>query len=170
MACLQFAKSRGLSVIGSAGTSEGLALIEQQGADFMVNHREDGYMNRVMEFTKGRGVDVVVEMLANVNLGNDLPCLAKGGRVAVIGSRGPVQIDARELMTRRASILGVFLGNASEEEISEIHAAVQVGLKAGYLKPIVYLVLPFDQVAESHVQVINPSSGAQGKIVVHPWD
>lgn len=170
MACLQFAKSRGLTVIGSAGTSEGIELIEQQGADFTVNHREDGYMNRVLEFTKGRGVDVVVEMLANVNLGNDLPCLAKGGRVAVIGSRGPVQIDARELMTRRASILGVFMGNATTDEVSEINDALQAGLLAGYLKPIVYLVFPFDQVSESHVQVINPSAGARGKIVVHPWD
>lgn len=170
MAALQFAKSRGLSVVGSAGTPEGLQLISEQGADFTVNHRETGYMNLVMNFTKSKGVDVIIEMLANVNLGNDLPLLAKGGRVAVIGSRGPVQIDARELMSRRASIHGVFMAHATEEETKEINETIQVGLSKGLLKPIVYLSLPLDQISESHIQVINPSSGAQGKIVVRPWE
>lgn len=170
MAALQFAKSRGLTVIGSAGTSEGMRLIEEQGADFTVNHREEGYMNRVMDFTEGSGVNVIIEMLANVNLGNDLPCLSRGGRVAVIGSRGPAQIDARDLMMRRASIHGVFMSLATAEELDEVNAAIEEGLEKGVLRPIVYLSLPFEKVSESHVQVINPSAGAQGKIVVHPWE
>jgi NADPH2:quinone reductase len=170
MACLQLAKSRGHKVIGSAGTLEGLRLVAEQGADFTVNHREEGYMDRVMEYTNLKGVDVIVEMLANVNLGFDLTILAKGGRVAVIGSRGMAQIDARDLMSRRASVHGVFMAHATPEEVIEIDAAIQVGLTEGYLKPIVYLALPFDQIADSHAQVINPSSGAQGKIVVRPWE
>lgn len=170
MAALQLAKSRGLHVIGSAGTSEGLSLISEQGANFTVNHREEGYMNRVMEHTNSKGVDIIIEMLANVNLGNDLPLLAKGGRVAVIGSRGSVEIDPRDLMIRRASIHGVFVAHATEEELKEINESVQVCLENGDLKPIVYLSLPFNQVAESHVQVINPSAGAKGKIVVRPWE
>lgn len=170
MAALQFAKARKLRVVGSAGSADGLRLIAEQGADFTVNHREEGYMNRVMDFTEGVGVDVIIEMLANVNLGNDLPCLALGGRVAVIGSRGPAQIEARDLMIRRASVHGVFMSLATTEETAEIDTAIEEGLTQGYLKPIVYLALPFAQVSESHVQVINPSAGAQGKIVVRPWE
>ena len=160
MAALQFAKARGFTVIGSAGTAEGLRLIAKHGADFSVNHREDGYLAKVLEFTGGAGVNVIIEMLANINLGNDLAYLAKGGRVAVIGSRGPVQIDARDLI----------MANATPEEVTEIDQAVQDGLEAGQLHPVVYLALPFDKVSESHVQVINPSAGAQGKIVVRPWE
>lgn len=170
VAALQWAKARGHMVIGTAGTTEGIELIRQQGCDFTLNHREEGYMDRLVEYTNGRGVDVIVEMLANVNLGHDLPFLARNGRVVVVGSRGQVSIDPRDLMHKRASIRGVALGSATDVEIHEINEAVQAGLKANDLRPIVYLRLPFDQVAESHVQVINPSAGAKGKIVVHPWE
>ena len=57
--------------------------------------------------TGGKGVDVIVEMLANVNLGADLPLLAHGGVVAIVGSRGNVEINPRDLMLREASVIGV---------------------------------------------------------------
>lgn len=60
-----------------------------------------------MQATDGKGVDVIVEMLANVNLGHDLKMLAHRGTVAVVGSRGDVQITPRDLMSREASIVGV---------------------------------------------------------------
>lgn len=166
---MQLARARGLVVIGSAGTSEGIQLIQEQGVELAVNHREDGYLNRVLDHTKGRGVNVIIEMLANVNLGNDLPLLARDGRVAVVGSRGSVSIDPRDLMHRRASIKGVALGSVTPDEIQEINEAIQAGLTKRELHPIIYLTFPFAEVAESHVQVVNPSAGAKGKIIVHPW-
>lgn len=60
-----------------------------------------------MEATQGQGVNVILEMLANVNLGADLKVLAHGGVVAVIGSRGTVDINPRDLMMREASVVGV---------------------------------------------------------------
>ncbi len=50
----------------------------------MVNHREEDYLARVLAATEGRGVDIIVEMLANINLGNDLTVLAQGGTVRLV--------------------------------------------------------------------------------------
>ena len=56
----------------------------------MFNHKTEGYLDRIQELTCGKGVDVILEMLANVNLDRDLLALATGGRVVIIGSRGRV--------------------------------------------------------------------------------
>ncbi|HYR09120.1 MAG TPA: zinc-binding dehydrogenase, partial [Longimicrobium sp.] len=63
------------------------------------SHREPDYLEQILPLTGGRGVDVVLEMLANVNLDRDLDVLAPRGRVVVIGNRGRVEIDPRKLMT-----------------------------------------------------------------------
>ena len=78
----------------------------------MLNHSSDGYLDELMKLTEGRGVDVIVEMLANKNLAKDLTVLAKKGRVAVIGSRGAIEINPRDAMAREADIRGVTLMNA----------------------------------------------------------
>jgi NADPH:quinone reductase len=119
-----------------------------------------------MDLTGGRGVDVILEMLSNVNLGKDLTLLAKGGRVAVIGSRGPVEINPRDAMSRDAVILGVMLGNASEKERAGIHAALDAGLENGTLRPIIRKELPLAEAAQGHKAVSEP--GASGKIVLIP--
>ena len=66
-----------------------------------------------MSLTNGRGVDVIVEMLANINLDADLTMLAPHGRVVVVGSRGAVEINPRHAMRREAAILGMLLFNAT---------------------------------------------------------
>src|SRR5213083_1042567 len=99
-AAVQLARARGLRVFGTAGSDEGRKLAREQGADEVFDHRAPDHFEQIMKATGGRGVDVIAEMLANVNLGKDLPILAKGGRVVVIGSRGRVEIDPRDTMQR----------------------------------------------------------------------
>ena len=93
VAATQLARAAGLTVISTAGTDAGRRLASEQGAHYVLDHSREGYLQEVMRITDNRGADVILEMLANVNLGRDLEVLAAGGRVVVIGSRGTVTID-----------------------------------------------------------------------------
>src|SRR5207244_6330308 len=160
----QLARARGLRVFGTAGSDEGLKLAREQGAHEVFDHRADDHFGEVMKATGGRGVDVIVELLANVNLGNDLTILAKGGRVVVIGSRGRVEIDPRDTMQRDADVRGMVLPNTRPEELASIHAALVAGLENGTLRPAIGKELPLAEAGEAHRVVME--SGAFGKIVL----
>src|SRR5690606_8516608 len=151
---------------GTAGTDKGRELVRQQGADHVLNHKEPDYLEKVTQITDGRGVDVILEMLSNVNLGKDLKVLARSGRVVVIGSRGTVEIDPRDTMARDASILGMTRMNASEAELASIHAALYAGMRDGLLRPIIGSELPLAEAPRGHRDVIE--SSAYGKIVLIP--
>ncbi len=166
MASVQLARAAGLNIIGTGGTEAGRRLVAEQGAQHVLDHRAPDYLKQIMDLTGGRGVDVILEMLSNVNLGKDLTLLAKGGRVAVIGSRGPVEINPRDAMSRDAVILGVMIGNASEKERASIHAALDAGLENGTLRPVIRKELPLAEAAQGHQAVTEP--GASGKIVLIP--
>jgi NADPH2:quinone reductase len=166
LAALQFARAAGLTIIGTAGTEEGLGLIRKHGAHHAINHRATDYRVEIMRATDGRGVDVIAEMLANVNLGHDLPLLAAGGRVVVIGSRGSVEINPRDLMAREASVRGMQLWNTSEAGLGKINRAIYAGLESGSLNPVVGAELPLAAAADAHRRVMAP--GALGKIVLVP--
>jgi NADPH2:quinone reductase len=165
-AAVQLARAHGLRVIGSAGSAEGLAHVRDQGAHEAVNHREAGYLDRVKEITGGRGVDLVIEMLANVNLDRDLDLLALRGRVVVVGNRGRIEIDPRKTMSRDAAILGLTLVNATREELAGVHAGIVAGLENGSLKPVVSRELPLERAPEAHVAVLE--SPHRGKIALVP--
>jgi NADPH2:quinone reductase len=166
IAAVQIARAMGMTVIGTAGTDKGLDLVRREGAHFAFNHRNAGYLEEILKATDGRGVDVVLEMLANVNLGNDLKLLAKFGRVIVIGSRGEVSIMPRDLMARSASVRGFTLWNVSEEEAADIHAGLEAGLDSGAIRPVVGKELPLGEAPRAHKDVMEP--GAFGKIVLTP--
>ncbi|XP_033838209.1 LOW QUALITY PROTEIN: quinone oxidoreductase [Periophthalmus magnuspinnatus] len=137
VATCQLSRALGLRVLGTAGTPEGLKLVLNNGAHLAFNHREDGYIDKIMEATGGQGVNVIVEMLSNVNLDKDLKILAYGGRVTVVGSRGPIEINPRDTMTKESCIMGVALFYATPEEQSECAAFLFSGMEAGWLKPTV---------------------------------
>jgi NADPH2:quinone reductase len=166
-AAVQLARAGGMTVIGTAGSEPGLELVKKEGAHHVLNHASDGYLDELMKLTDGRGVDVIVELLANKNLGKDLTVLAKKGRVAVIGSRGPVEINPRDAMGREADIRGVTLMNTSEQEFKAMHAALVAGLENGTLRPVIGQRIPLVEAARAHVEIMKPP-GAHGKIVLVP--
>lgn len=166
VAAVQLARAHGLTVVGTGGTEEGRRLVSEQGAHYVLDHRAEGYLESLVELTGGRGPDVILEMLANVNLGRDLEAVGKGGRVVVIGSRGPVEINPRAAMTRDATIYGMTLFNTTPPELASIHAALGAGLAAGTLRPFVGRELPLAEAARAHEEVLQP--GAYGKIVLKP--
>jgi NADPH:quinone reductase len=166
IAAVQFAGAQGLTVMGTAGTQRGLDLVKKEGAHHAFDHTKAGYAEEIMKATGGRGVDLILEMLANVNLATDLKLLALRGRVIVIGNRGEITINPRELMLRRASVRGFTLWAATDAECAEIHAAIAAGLDNGTLRPIVGKELPLKDAPVAHQDVLAP--GAFGKIVLVP--
>ncbi len=166
MASVQFARAMGLTVFGTAGTQKGLELVRREGAHQVFDHRKTGYQEEILKATGGRGLDIILEMLANVNLAHDLKLLATRGRVIVIGNRGEVTINARELMGRRASIRAFTLWGITPAEENEIHAGIAAGLANGTLRPIVGKELPLAEAVRAHKEILEP--GAAGKMVLVP--
>ena len=166
IAAVQIARAMGLTVLGTAGTEKGLELVKREGARHVFDHSKSGYLEQIVKATGGPGVDLILEMLANVNLGQDLKLLAPHGRVVVIGSRGDVTITPRDLMTRRGSIQAFTLWGITEAEEREIHAGLIAGLENGTQRPVVGKELPLAEAARAHKDVLEP--GAFGKIVLVP--
>ena len=161
---VELARAHGLRVIGTGGTEEGLADVRHHGAHIVVNHRAEKYVDDIMKATGGRGVDLIIEMLANVNLDRDLGMLTKHGRVVVVGNRGRIEINPRDAMSRDAAILGMTLFNVTDADLLEIHAALGAGLENGTLNPIVGREMPLADAPRAHELVLQP--GARGKIVL----
>ncbi|XP_029970709.1 quinone oxidoreductase-like [Salarias fasciatus] len=165
VAACQLARALNLTVLGTAGTPAGMELILKNGAHLAFNHREDGYTDKIMEATKGKGVDVIVEMLSNVNLSKDLQMVAQGGRITIVGSRGPIEINPRDTMAKESSIIGVALFCATPEEKKESAALFFKGMEAGWLRPVVGPKYPLEKAAQAHHDIIE-SPGAAGKMVL----
>ena len=166
IAAVQMGRAGGFTVIGTAGTDQGRKLVLEQGAHHVVDHRQEGYEKEIVALTKGRGVDIILEMLANVNLARDLTLLALRGRVVVIGNRGSIEINPRATMQRDLSILGLTLLNAAKEELVGIHAALVAGLESGTLNPIVGREMPLAEAPRAHREIME--TGAFGKIILTP--
>ncbi len=164
---MQLARAAGLTVIGTAGSEAGMKLASEQGAHHVLNHSSEGYLDQLMKLTEGRGVDVIVELLANKNLAKDLTVLAKKGRVAVIGNRGTIEINPRDAMQREADIRGVTLMASSPEESRLTYAAIGAGLENGTLKPVIGERIPLAEAVRAHESIMK-HSGALGKIVLMP--
>src|SRR5688572_5131898 len=105
VAAVQIARASGLRVIGTAGTDKGMKLVRDEGAHEVLNHKEPDYLEKVMPLTGGRGADIVLEMLTNVNLDKDFDILALRGRVMAVGNRGRIDIDPGKLMTKDGMVL-----------------------------------------------------------------
>jgi NADPH2:quinone reductase len=164
LATVQFAAAAGLTVLGTGGTDRGRQMVREQGAAHVFDHKDPDYLEQLMKLTGHRGVDVVVEMLANVNLGKDLAILGQDGCVVVVGSRGEVQINPRLLMRAQGAILGMTGG--TPEQYVQAHAAIGAGLRNGTLRPIVDRALPLVEAARAHREII--AGPACGKIVLVP--
>jgi NADPH2:quinone reductase len=166
IAAVQLARAAGATVIGTGGTEKGRALVMQQGAHYVLDHGKPDHLGGLGRLTSNRGMDVILEMLANVNLDMDLKVLAPKGRLVVVGSRGRVEIDPRDIMTHEAVVTGMLLFKVTEREEAGIRAALAAGLESGTLRPIVGREIPLARAAEAHRKILEP--GACGKIVLIP--
>src|SRR4029077_19451069 len=129
IAAVQLARAAGLHVVGTASSERGRKLVSEEGAHQTLDHSAPDHFDKALALTGGRGYDVIIEMLANVNLAKDLRILALGGRVVVVGNRGTIEINPRDAMGRDGSILSMSLWNATPKELVSIHSALIAGLE-----------------------------------------
>lgn len=165
VAAVQIARSYGMKVLGTAGTKRGMEVVSTAGADSVFNHNDKSYIEVIKDKTeKIGGINVIVESAAHINLGNDLTLLAKGGRVAVVGNKGPIEINPKHVLWKEASITGVLYFGATKEEDRETKAAIQGGLEAGWLRPIAGKQFSLMDASQAHKEMLAGS--ALGKIVL----
>ncbi|MFT2110548.1 NADPH:quinone reductase [Marinomonas sp. 2405UD68-3] len=162
IATIQLAQAMGMNVVASAGTDEGKALLIKQGVSTVLDHTQPDHLSPYQSLDQG--FDVIIEMLANHNLDQDIKALALGGRVAVVGNRGTVEINPRDLMARDAAVMGVALANIKPSELNLIARSLYPLLNSGLLKPVIRQVYPLTDLAKAHEDVLK--SGAQGNLVV----
>ena len=167
---IQLAKARGASVIATAGSDEKCAACLALGADRAVNYRTQDFVAAALEFTAGRGVDVVLDMVAGDYVERELQCLAEDGRLALIAVQGGTssRIDAGLVLRRRLSITGSTLRPrplAYKAALArELRAEVWPLLESGRIRPVVHRVLPAAAAAAAHA--LMESSQHVGKIVL----
>jgi NADPH2:quinone reductase len=166
IAAVQLARAAGLRVIGTVGSERGRKLVLAEGAHEVLDHSTPNHFEQALAATGGRGYDLILEMLANVNLGRDLGILAPHGRVSVVGSRGNAEITPRDMMGRDGAIFGMSLSNATPQELISIHAALVAGLENKTLRPVIGQEIPLAEAARAHTAIM--AGGAYGKIVLIP--
>ncbi|MBJ7536414.1 NADPH:quinone reductase [Marinomonas transparens] len=162
IATVQLALAAGMEVVASAGTPEGAALLSKQGVSTVIMHSEDNHLAPFQSLDTG--FDIIIEMLANHNLDQDLKALAFGGCVAVIGNRGTVEINPRDLMARDASVVGVALANVKPDELALIAKSLRPLFEKGVLKPVIRHSYALTELPQAHEDVLK--SGALGNLVI----
>jgi NADPH2:quinone reductase len=166
VAAIQWAKNAGLTVIGTASSDNGRELALKSGADHVLDHTNETHFAQIKQLTDGRGVEVIIEMLANINLERDFEALTMFGRIVVVGNRGTLEFNPRVIMGKDATVFGMALFNAPRPDFDQIHAAIFDGLVGGYLVPAIARSFSLIDAPAAHREVIGAK--AAGKIVLRP--
>ncbi|XP_070577474.1 quinone oxidoreductase-like [Ptychodera flava] len=166
IAGIQWARSRGMFVIATAGTKEGLELVKKVGAHHAVNHREPDHDKVIMNLTGGRGVDVILEMAPSINLAMDIELVTHGGRIGVIGTPGPIEIKPQRTYAKESSINGVGTIAITPEVVKEVSSALYAGLELGFIQPVVGTEFPLEKAADAVRVREKERSGALGQYVL----
>ena len=133
----------------------------------MLDHGAPGYLDEIAKVTGGQGVNVVLEMLANVNLQKDLGIIAMGGRIAVIGNRGNTEINARVGHQReRGDPRRGAVQHHARPSSPVCTEPSWKGSRNGTLRPVIAMELPLGQASRAHEAVLEP--GHHGKIALVP--
>lgn len=169
---IQLARAFGHRVLATAGSEEKCRACAALGAE-AINYREEDFVARVKALTEGRGVDVVLDMVAGDYVPRELEAMADGGRLVVIATLGggTATLDVGALMRRRHTLTGSTLRNrpvAFKAAIArQLHDRVWPLLAAGTVRPVIDTVFPATAAAEAHR--LMESSGHIGKIVL-TWE
>ncbi|MGW6277802.1 NADPH:quinone reductase [Kribbella sp. NPDC055071] len=157
---VQMARRAGAVVIGTAGTGPGEELVRSVGAHHVLNHREDDYLDGVAPLTGGRGVDLIIEMLADHNLEADTGVLAPRARIVIVGSRGSLPFTPRALMVHEADVRGTAVWNMTPAEQAQAQSAIADHLTAGDLTIPIGTAFPLAEAARAHEHVMTqPATG-----------
>ena len=167
---IQLAHALGHRVFATAGSAEKCAACEKLGAERAINYREEDFVTVVKQATDGRGVDVILDMVAGDYIPRELDTLAEGGRLVVIATLGgsKASIDAATIMRRRLTLTGSTLRGrpvAFKRALArQLHDKVWPLLEAGRLRPVIHQVFPAAEAAKAHT--LMESSVHIGKLML----
>ena len=167
---IQLAKARGAKVIVTAGSDDKCAACVALGADHAVNYRTQDFAAEVMRITEGRGVDVVLDMVAGEYVAREVQCMAADARLAIIAVQGGTksELDTGAVLRKRLSITGSTLRPRSVAYKGELAQALRREvwplIVAGRIKPVIHQVFPATQAAQAHA--LMETSAHVGKIVL----
>jgi len=167
---IQLAKAAGATVIATAGSDDKCAACMQLGADHAVNYKTHDFETEVQRITGGRGVDVVLDMVAGAYVAREINCMAEQGRLVIIAVQGGVQaeFDAGLVLRRRLTITGSTLRPrpvAFKAAIAQaLKANVWPWIEAKRVRPVIFQTFAADDAAEAHT--LMESNQHIGKLVL----
>ena len=167
---IQVAAALGHRVFATAGSDEKCRACEQLGAERAINYRSEDFVQVVKELTGGKGVDVVLDMVAGEYVAREINCLADDGRIALIALLGGAKatVDLGQVLRRRLSISGSTLRPRPVAFKAAIAANLQEKvwplIAAGKIKPVIFKTFPLEQAAQAHA--LMESSQHVGKIML----
>jgi NADPH2:quinone reductase len=170
VAAVQLAAALGNTVYATAGSDEKCAACRKLGAKRAINYRTEDFVAAIKQETHGRGVDVILDMVAGDYLPREIECLADEGRLVIIallgGSRAPLDMNA--VLRRRLTVTGSTLRPRPVEFKAAIarrlRAVVWPLIEAGRLKPMLFKTFPLTEASDAHA--LMESSQHVGKIVL----
>ena len=167
---IQLAKARGAQVIVTVGSAEKAQACLALGADHAINYREQDFVAEVARLTDGRGVDVILDMVAGPYVALEIDCLAEDGRLVIIAVQGgaKAEINAGKVLRRRLTVTGSTLRPrplAFKAAVARsLRHVVWPLIEAGQVKPVIHQVFPAAQAAQAHA--LMESNRHIGKILL----
>jgi len=167
---IQLGKAVGAHVAVTAGSQAKLDVCRDLGAEFLVNYREEDFVERIRELTKGHGADVILDNMGAKYLARNVEALAISGRLVTIGLMGgrKGELDMGMLLAKRAAVIATSLRARPATEKAAIVAAVREHvwplIEAGQVRPVIHSCHPLEHAAEAHREM--EASGHIGKILL----
>ena len=167
---IQMAKALGATVIATAGSDEKCAACLALGADHAINYKTADFSVEAKRLTEGKGVNVILDMVAGSYVAREVECLAEDGRLVIIAVQGGVkaEFNAGMVLRKRLSITGSTLRPrpiAFKTAIAQsLRAKVWPLLESGAIKPVIFKTFPADAAAQAHA--LMESNQHIGKIIL----
>lgn len=161
---VQIAKSVGAIVIGTSSTEQGRETVLNLGADFAIPHVTEENKDQLLELTNGKGPDVIIEFLADVNLEIDTKIITAYGRIVIVGSRGTIKFTPRNIMSTDASVTGMSFINLRKDEAKEMYHGVKALVAKGLVKPVIGRKFNLNEIREAHKHLMG--SSGDGRTII----
>ena len=161
--CIQVAGALGARVAATVGADEKIETASSAGAELVLNYSRDSFADRVLEWTGGRGVDVVIDNVGGSVFADNLRCLRRGGTLVNFGAVGGMraEINFLDLLFRQLNLRGSMMGS-----MDELRFGLTL-LYEGKVKPVLDRAFPLASVKDAHDYMEQRL--VRGKIVLSPW-
>ena len=169
-AAIQIGKALGARVIAAAGSFEKLQICRQCGAEFLINYTTDDFAEKVMEFTAGKGADVIYDPVGGDVFDRSTRCIAWEGRIVIVGfTSGRIpEIRTNKILLKNMSVIGLWWGNYrlhNPQLIAQTRQRLYQMYDEGQIKPVIHSLIEFKNLPRA-LELIE-SRKSYGKVVIN---